>query len=165
MRGQNNGVAAREALDQVANFDDLLGIETNGGLVQNDHVRVVHQRLRDSHALLVAAGKALDQLAAAVFQIGFAHRVGSAAGTFLMRATKSRYDSMVMSGYKGGVSGRYPMCRRTSMDSLATSKPATRAVPEVAGIKPVRMRMVVVFPAPFGPRNPRISPLFTAKET
>src|SRR5439155_26798266 len=26
-------------------------------------------------------------------------------------------------------------------------------------------RMVVVLPAPFGPRNPRISPLFTSKET
>jgi hypothetical protein len=26
------------------------------------------------------------------------------------------------------------------------------------------MRIVVVFPAPFGPRNPRISPLFTVKE-
>ena len=31
-------------------------------------------------------------------------------------------------------------------------------VPLVGGMKPVRMRIVVVLPAPFGPRNPRISP-------
>src|SRR6185369_8772084 len=30
---------------------------------------------------------------------------------------------------------------------------------------PVRIRMVVVLPAPFGPRKPRISPLCTLNET
>jgi hypothetical protein len=33
------------------------------------------------------------------------------------------------------------------------------AVPEVDGMKPVRMRIVVDFPAPLGPRKPTISPL------
>src|SRR5258708_6398447 len=37
------------------------------------------------------------------------------------------------------------------------------AEPAEAGRKPVRMRMVVVFPAPLGPRKPRISPSFTEK--
>ena len=36
-------------------------------------------------------------------------------------------------------------------------------MPSVGGMYPVRIRMVVVFPAPFGPRNPRISPAFRAK--
>ncbi len=40
-----------------------------------------------------------------------------------------------------------------------TSKPSTVTVPLVAGMKPVMMRMVVVLPAPLGPRKPRISPL------
>src|SRR5713226_3354386 len=37
------------------------------------------------------------------------------------------------------------------------------ARPEVAGIKLARIRIVVVLPAPFGPRNPMISPLPTSK--
>src|SRR6185369_3151761 len=47
---------------------------------------------------------------------------------------------------------------RTSADCSNTSNPATRTVPSVAGRKPVMTRMVVVFPAPFGPRKPRIWP-------
>ena len=42
---------------------------------------------------------------------------------------------------------------RTSADCSKTSKPPTRTVPDVAGRKPVRMRMVVVLPAPFGPEE------------
>jgi len=33
------------------------------------------------------------------------------------------------------------------------SKPATRAVPEDGGRNPVNIRIVVVLPAPFGPRS------------
>src|SRR5262245_25696686 len=50
------------------------------------------------------------------------------------------------------------MRRRTSSARLKTSNPATRADPEVAGRKQERIRMVVDFPAPLGPRNPTISP-------
>src|ERR1051325_5848636 len=57
------------------------------------------------------------------------------------------------------------MRRRTSVDCSKTSKPSTRTVPVVAGMKPVMIRMVVVFPAPFGPRNPRIWPSAAVKET
>jgi hypothetical protein len=42
--------------------------------------------------------------------------------------------------------------------SPATSNPATRALPSVASISVARMRIVVVLPAPFGPRNPNTSP-------
>src|SRR5690242_12176598 len=56
------------------------------------------------------------------------------------------------------------MLRRTSSDCSSTSKPATLALPSVGGRKQVRTRMVVVFPAPFLPRNPTISPLPTSKE-
>jgi hypothetical protein len=37
-------------------------------------------------------------------------------------------------------------------------------LPEVGFKKPVSMRRVVVFPAPLGPRRPRISPFRTLKE-
>ena len=37
--------------------------------------------------------------------------------------------------------------------------------PSVGGMKPVIMRMVVVLPAPFGPRKPSTSPFSTVNET
>src|SRR5262245_59122896 len=64
----------------------------------------------------------------------------------------------------GGLSGKYPIRFFTSSGFSRTSKPATVAVPELGQRKQVNMRMVVVFPAPFGPRNPTISPFLTSKE-
>src|ERR1700730_15853635 len=52
-----------------------------------------------------------------------------------------------------------------SSDCVATSKPATVAFPEVGPINPHRIRIVVDFPAPFGPRNPKISPCRTSIDT
>src|SRR6478752_6772025 len=52
----------------------------------------------------------------------------------------------------------------TSSGFLRTSKPATVAVPALGGRKQVSMRMVVVLPAPFGPRNPTIWPFSTENE-
>src|SRR5579859_188140 len=52
----------------------------------------------------------------------------------------------------------------TARGSSRTSKPATVAVPDVGGMKHVNMRMVVVFPAPFGPRKPTIWPFSIEKE-
>lgn len=46
---------------------------------------------------------------------------------------------------------------------LEMSKPAIVARPDVAGMKLERIRIVVLLPAPFGPRNPMISPLPTSK--
>ena len=53
----------------------------------------------------------------------------------------------------------------TSSGCSKTSKPDTLTVPLVGGRTPVRMRMVVVLPAPLGPRKPRISPDCTWKLT
>ena len=62
MRRENDGVAPGKTLDQMADFDDLLGIEAHGGLVEDDDVGIVHQGLRDAYALFVTARKTLDQL-------------------------------------------------------------------------------------------------------
>src|SRR5439155_11497912 len=78
--------------------------------------------------------------------------------------TNVRYSSVIISGYRGGVSGKYPMRFLTSSGCSRTSNPATVAVPEVGHRKQVNMRIVVVLPAPFGPRNPTISPFFTSNE-
>jgi len=54
VRAQDNRVVASEALDQVARLVDLLGVESGGGLVQDEHVRIVKDGLRQADALPVA---------------------------------------------------------------------------------------------------------------
>ena len=53
---------------------------------------------------------------------------------------------------------------RASTGCSATSNPLTTALPEVGGRKPAIMRIVVVFPAPLGPRKPSTVPLPASKE-
>src|SRR5579863_6659469 len=52
----------------------------------------------------------------------------------------------------------------TSKGCSRTSKPATVAVPAVGGMKHVNMRIVVVLPAPLGPKKPTIWPFWISKE-
>src|ERR1700730_8188591 len=59
--------------------------------------------------------------------------------------------------------GMTPIERRTSSCCLTTSKPLTRALPEVGSSSVVSMRMSVDLPAPFGPRRPNTSPSSTSK--
>src|SRR6266481_16431 len=54
---------------------------------------------------------------------------------------------------------------RISSDCVATSNPPTVARPEVGASSPHRMRIVVDFPAPLGPRKPKTSPCATSSET
>src|SRR3954463_11762049 len=56
------------------------------------------------------------------------------------------------------------MSRFASRGDSAISWPPTVTVPEVAGMNPVTIRMVVDLPAPLGPRKPSTSPRSTVKE-
>ena len=60
-------------------------------------------------------------------------------------ALKSRSEVMAW--------GMTPMDLRTRSASRTTSKPLTRAVPEVGGTSVVSMRISVDLPAPFGPEQ------------
>src|ERR1700743_1314730 len=57
------------------------------------------------------------------------------------------------------------MWRRTSARAVTTSKPATSAWPEVGLVSVQSMLIVVVLPAPLGPRKPKTSPVPTSKPT
>ena len=52
---------------------------------------------------------------------------------------------------------------RADSGSAATSKPASRALPEVGSIVVVSIPTVVDLPAPFGPSRPKTSPAATSK--
>jgi hypothetical protein len=57
------------------------------------------------------------------------------------------------------------MCRRTSSRRSTTSKPLTRAAPEVGRTSVHSMLIVVLLPAPLGPRKPKTSPRPTVNDT
>ncbi len=57
------------------------------------------------------------------------------------------------------------MRRLMASVSRITSKPATVPAPELGWSSPHSMRMVVVLPAPLGPRKPNTSPRPTSNET
>src|SRR6201992_912859 len=57
------------------------------------------------------------------------------------------------------------MWRRTSSRALTTSKPATSADPSLGLVSVQSMLIVVVLPAPLGPRKPKTSPVPTSKFT
>ena len=46
--------------DEVADLDDLCGVQPYGGFIQNDELRAAQQRLRNAHSLTVALGQAAD---------------------------------------------------------------------------------------------------------
>src|SRR6267378_2959441 len=57
-----------------------------------------------------------------------------------------------------------PILCRILLPSVLRSKPTIVALPEVGGSSVVSIFVVVVFPAPFGPRNPKISDFPTWNE-
>ena len=54
VRAENDGVVAGETFDQIACFVDLLGIESCGRLVEDQHIGIVNDRLRQPDALAIA---------------------------------------------------------------------------------------------------------------
>ena len=66
-------------MQQRADFDDLFGIEAAGGLVEDQDVGVVDDRLGDADALPEALGQLADQLGADVAEgAALDHLVGAA---------------------------------------------------------------------------------------
>src|SRR2546422_5779629 len=89
----------------------------------------------------------------------------SSRSSLLTRPTKYRYSWAVK--YDGGdsTSGTMPTSDLTWSGSRTTSTLSTCASPEVGRSWPVRIRSIVVLPAPFGPNKPKNSPGSTAMST
>ena len=69
VRGQDDGMLAGQAFDELARLVDLLRVETHGGLVQDEHVGVVDEGLSYADALLIALGQLADTRGAHVFDV------------------------------------------------------------------------------------------------
>jgi len=159
MRAQKDRVLVSKGFDHPPNLDDLLRVESYGGFVENEHWRIPNQGLSEADRCRYP----FDRLPVRRFAMAVRPQRSMTLstscfrrdrGTPLTSATYPRKPATSISGYRGTLSGMYPTRRFTSMGSFVMSNPATVAVPRVGGEKPVRIRIVVVFPAAFGPRIP-----------
>ena len=104
VRAQNDGVIAGQALDQVARLIDLLGIEARGRLVEDQHIGIVDDGLRQADALAVAFGELPDQLVsdvgdgAALAGVIDARCASPTPHSPLSWPTKARYSPTRISG-------------------------------------------------------------------
>ena len=160
LRGEEDG---RAVLVQRAHLAPKRGaagrVQAGGRLVEEQHVRAVHERQRQVEPAPHAARVAAD---APVAGLGEADAVEQLHGP-LARLGPRRPCSApcirsssrpVISGSMAASWSATPIARRTASPSLTTSWPATRARPAVGRSSVVRMRTTVVLPAPLGPRNP-----------
>ena len=80
----------------------------------------------------------------------------------LLRATETRCIQAVRPPCSAVASSSEPTSR-SGLISASYRRPPTRARPEVGAARPRMIRMVVVLPAPFGPRKPVTWPGRTVK--
>src|SRR5271165_925466 len=82
-----------------------------------------------------------------------------------IRPTNRKYSMPVRRSKSPIPSGTTPIWRFTPTGFAEKSIPSNSIRPEVGANKPVSILMVVDFPAPFGPRNPKNCPAFTRRST
>ena len=166
VRAQQHRVVLAERADHLARLLDLPGVEAGGGLVEQQDLRRAEQRLGQAQR---AAGSPCESL------------------KISWRNTASRWQAAVTRSSSAGMAARgTPFDPRDEAQVRATRRARRRAAgaragsrcgarprrsawpcrarptitrPDVAAVNPAIMRIVVVLPAPFGPRKPTISPL------
>ena len=150
--------------DQVPGRVASLRIEPAGQLVQEDQLRIADQRQRDREALLLATGE---------IGVGDVLPVGQAEPL----EDRLRLERPRVEGGEQAHGLAHPQPRReaaswscapirclSASPSRRGSSPRTCTRSPSGARSPSRHSIVVVFPAPFGPTTPKISPAATWNE-
>ena len=158
-----------KVLDQLAHAADLIRVQADGRLIEDQQIGLVHQRIREAHALAVALRERADDpvldvlqpaqflhIAHALLEPAAGHSLELRAVNQVLRHPHVRIERHVL---------RHVTRCAARLDRLLEHiEPGDRGRPEVAGMKLERILIVVLFPAPLGPRNPTISPFPTSKD-
>ena len=98
---------AGQVADEFARLVDLLGIEAGRGLVEDEHVGIVHDGLRESNALPVSLGKLAQQLVFDIGHVAASHHIIDAPVEFLARqAFEPAHKAQILVGFHVGIEGR-----------------------------------------------------------
>ncbi len=74
VRAQHDRVSAGETTNQIPRLDDLFRVQARGGFVEDQHLGVVQQRLRQTDTLFVPLRQARAVAIGHVINMGLAHR-------------------------------------------------------------------------------------------
>ncbi len=77
---QDHGVVLSELGNELTNLDDLVGIETDGGFIEDEHRRLVNERARQTDPLAIALGEGADHLSPDIHQHAALEDVGEPFG-------------------------------------------------------------------------------------
>ena len=92
-----------QLFEQRQDFVAALAVQGAGGLVGENHRRVIHQRARNGDPLLLAAGKFRRAMIGAVAETEPLQQAGGALGAFVFRqAGIDRRDLHILAGRGGG---------------------------------------------------------------
>src|ERR1019366_3595251 len=106
MSAQNDGVVASQALDQISGLIDLLGIEARCRLVEDQHIWVMNNGLRQANALAVAFRQLPDKLVPDVGdRATFAGVINPTAQFGSAKSLELADKGQVLSGTHFGVKG------------------------------------------------------------
>ncbi len=166
---QHRGVAlAAVAFEMAAHPVGGVGIERGGRLVEQQHIRIVDQRLGERDPRLLSGRKAAGRTVEQIGEIELARQFRDAFAQVRRRRRACRTRSC--SGAPSAASAlRYRGFRNScgaGRDSApcGISAPSTLTRPDVGRTSPMMVAMVVVLPAPLPPRSPVIEPGFSVNE-
>ena len=164
MRRHDDGLVLRHRIDQAAHFVFLVRIEAVGRLVENQHGRIVHDRLGQTDAALEALRQGIDRLFEHAVQMqAFDHIVDA------LRAARAGQAAHVGDESEELARRHFAVARRAfgqiAEHALGRERLLGRhrirrrlALPEVGARKPAIIFIVVDLPAPLGPRKPSTWP-------
>ena len=151
----------------LADGVDAGRVEPGQWLVEHEELRVVAQGGGELHALLVAMGEHLDLRVAPVGDLeSLQPRRRRQGGIASAEAMKSA-EVLELAGRRAcpGTAHAPQACTRNGVGRRARpGDPFHRTLPASRSVRPKMARMVVVLPAPFGPRNPTTWPAGTSNE-
>ena len=172
VRRQEDGLArVDETGDRRAQLAGADGVDADRGLVEEDDLRVVDDAPGDVQPLAHAAGVALDALLLAALQPDeLEHLVDAQPLRLARHAVELGEVAEVVEGrqpfVEPAVAAEHvadPLTHRLRVRDDVV--PSTRACPLVGSSRVISILIVVVLPAPFGPRRPKSSPCSTANDT
>ena len=169
MRADDNRLVGRHSPDQGTDLVLLIGVQPVGRLVQHQHRWIVQQGLRQANAALEAFRQSLDRLQPHGFQpcqadciLHPGQQVTTAKSPNPRDETQQPDDRHVRVG--GGALWQEPQSASRGKSVAYHVVPANPRSPGTRRHESASMRIVVDFPAPFGPRNPNTSPRRTEND-
>ncbi len=141
-------------------------VQAGRGFVEHEQLRIVEGRLHEPDLLAVARATALrSDDPCRPRNAAQAPRHGPGVRLPRRPATKETSSRPLQRGSTVNSPARFPSRAWTRARSRWLSRPNRRASPLVGRSRSSSVRIVVVLPAPFGPRKPKISPSCTVRLT